>query len=126
MTTTEHPLLAKVLASLSSSPTCNHHWGQLRREVFPGEDSWARLRAWAAGHKLECALTYSQSSKGAEVQFFKLGKGGAVEGPPALPAALAPAGTGDAVEDVDEAEEMEEDAENAGEDEAEWEKEAAE
>jgi hypothetical protein len=121
MTTTEHPVLAKILASLSSSHTCNHHWGQLRREAFPGEDSWARLRAWAAAHKLECAITYSQSSKGAEVQFFKLGKGGASEGPQALPAARVPLGADDAREEADE-------AEDAGEDEEEgqWEEEAAE
>ena len=120
MTTNDHPLLAKILASLSSSHTCTHHWGQLRREVFPGEDSWARLRAWAAGHKLECTLTYSQSSKGTEVQFFKLGKGGAIEGPQASPAALGAAGAEDALDEA-ELEEAEE-----GEEEAEAEEEAAE
>lgn len=119
MTTKDQPLLAKILASLSSSHTCTHHWGQLRREVFPGEDSWARLRAWAAEHKLECSLTYSQSSKGTEVQFFKLGKGGVIEAPQALPAALPLGG-----EDAAEAEEVEE--AEAGEEEAEWEEEAAE
>lgn len=99
MQTQDHPLLAKILAGVSTGPY-NHHWGQLRREVFPGEDSWARLRAWAAGHNLDCALTFSQSSKGAEVQFLKLGKGGKLEPPPAV---LAPVVAEEEADELDEA-----------------------
>jgi hypothetical protein len=100
MQTQDHPLLAKILAGVSTGPY-NHHWGQLRREVFAGEDSWARLKAWAAEHGLDCALTFSQSSKGAEVQFLKLGKGGRIETP--LPA-TAIVKVAEAFEDADEVE----------------------
>lgn len=103
MQTHDHPLLANILASVSSTGSHNQHWGQLRREVFPGEDSWARLKAWAAGHNLDCALAFSQSSKGAEVQFLKLGKGGKVEPPPAV---LVPAAAEEAAEE--EVEELDE------------------
>jgi hypothetical protein len=104
MQTHDHPLLAKILAGVSSTGSHNHHWGQLRREVFPGEDSWAQLKAWAAGHKLDCALAFSQSSKGTEVQFLKLGKGGKVEPPPA---SLAPVAAAEEAEEVDELDEDE-------------------
>jgi hypothetical protein len=108
MTTNEHPLLAKILASVSSTNTYNHHWGQLRREVFPGEDSWARLQAWAAEHNLECQLTFTQSSKGAELQFRRLGRSAAID---AQNPALEPVAPGTAaLEDVSE--------ENLGDDEA--------
>lgn len=103
MQTQDHPLLVKILAGVSSGPY-NHHWGQLRREVFPGPDSWARLKAWAAGHNLDCALTFSQSSKGAEVQFLKLGKGGKLELPPVVLApVVADAAAEEEVEELDEA-----------------------
>ena len=93
MTTPDHPLLAKILASVSPTNAFNCHWGQLRREVFPGEDSWTRLKAWAAAHNLECELAFSQSSKGAEVQFRRLGRTAVIDAqnPVAEPALVAAA-----------------------------------
>lgn len=67
--TTEHSLLASIRAAIGTSGTHTQHWGALRREVFPGESSWAGLKAWCAENDIECDLAFTQSSKAAEVQF---------------------------------------------------------
>jgi hypothetical protein len=72
--TNDHPLLNTIREGISTTGSYSHHWGQLRREVFPGLDSWLGLKAWCAANALECAMAYSQSSKGAHVQFSKLRK----------------------------------------------------
>ena len=72
--TNDHPLLATIRAGIDAAGTHSHHWGELRREVFPGETSWEMLRAWCATNSFECDLAFSQSSKGTQVQFRKQGK----------------------------------------------------
>jgi hypothetical protein len=69
--TNEHSLLASIRAAIEAAGTHSYRWGALRREVFPGIDSWLGLKAWCAENSYECELAYSQSSKNAEVQFRK-------------------------------------------------------
>jgi hypothetical protein len=69
--TTEHSLLASIRAAMGTAATHTHHWGSLRREVFPGETSWQGLKAWCAENGFECELAFAQSSRTAEVQFRK-------------------------------------------------------
>lgn len=66
---TDHPLLAGIRAGIDTHGAHSHHWGELRREVFPGVDSWLGLKAWCAENALECELTFSERSKAAQVQF---------------------------------------------------------
>lgn len=70
----DHPLLAGIRAAIDATGTHTHHWGQLRREVFPGLSSWLGLKAWCAQNAYECELAFSQSSKSAQVQFRRQGK----------------------------------------------------
>lgn len=67
----EHSLLAGIRAGVGAAGTHIEHWGALRREVFPGTESWPGLKAWCAENALECELTFGQSSKTAQVQFRK-------------------------------------------------------
>ena len=70
----DHPLLNGIRTNMDTRGSYSHHWGELRREVFPGVDSWLGLKAWCSENELECELTYSQSSKGTHVQFRRLRK----------------------------------------------------
>jgi hypothetical protein len=70
----DHPLLNGIRTNIDTTGSYSHHWGELRREVFPGVDSWLGLKAWCAENALECELAYSQSSKGTHVQFRRLRK----------------------------------------------------
>lgn len=72
--TNEHPVLVDIRAAIDATGTHSHHWGELRREVFPGVASWLSLKRWCAENAFECELGYSQSSKGAQVQFRRLRK----------------------------------------------------
>lgn len=67
--THEHALLAAIRAGVEATGWHLQRWGELRREVFPGETSWLGLKAWCAANEMECELAFSQSSKAAEVQF---------------------------------------------------------
>jgi hypothetical protein len=67
--TTEHSLLSGIRDAIAATGWHSHGWGELRREVFPGPESWPGLKAWCAENAIECQLAYSQSSKGTEVQF---------------------------------------------------------
>jgi hypothetical protein len=69
--TIEHPLLAGIRESVLANGIYSHHWGELRREVFPGQPAWINLRAWCIDNGLECDLTFGEASKEAEVQFRK-------------------------------------------------------
>ncbi len=80
----DHELLAQIRAGIQATGTHRHHWGELRREVFPGQIAWLSLKAWCADNQLECELVFGQSSKAAEVQFSRQRK---AQGPLA-PAAL--------------------------------------
>jgi hypothetical protein len=75
--TNDHPLLTAIREALQVTGTHLHHWGELRREVFPGETAWTALKAWCADNQFACDLAYSQSSKGTQVQFRKLTKAAA-------------------------------------------------
>jgi hypothetical protein len=70
-TTNDHPLLADIRAAVTEKGTHCFHWGQLRRDVFPGESSWLGLKAWCADNAFACELTIAHSSRNAEVQFRK-------------------------------------------------------
>lgn len=70
----DHPLLSDIRARVETDGAYAHHWGELRREVFPGIDSWLGLKAWCAENGLDCELAYTQASKSAQVQFRKLRK----------------------------------------------------
>ena len=72
--TNDHPLLAGIRAGINETGAHSHHWGELRREVFPGETSWISLKAWCAENAFECDMTFNQASKGSHVQFRKLRK----------------------------------------------------
>ena len=69
---TEHTLLSAIRAGVDTSGRHTHHWGELRRQVFGGTESWVALKAWCASNAFECELTFSQSSKVAEVQFRRV------------------------------------------------------
>jgi hypothetical protein len=69
--TTEHPLLAGIRESVRANGVVSRHWGELRREVFPGQPAWINLRAWCADNELVCELIVGESSREAEVQFCK-------------------------------------------------------
>jgi hypothetical protein len=72
--TTDHPILALIRAGIDANGAHSHHWGELRREVFPGLAAWGDLRAWCAANGYECDLAFSQSSRDTEVQFRKARK----------------------------------------------------
>lgn len=76
--TTEHPLLARIREDVLAGGAHSYLWGELRREVFPGEAAWMKLRAWCAQNAFECELAFGQSSRNAEVQVRKLDNGKAV------------------------------------------------
>ena len=78
---TEHQLLAVIRGHVKQEGSHRQHWGELRREVFPGQMAWLSLKAWCAENGLECELVFGQSSKAAEVQFSRQGN---------APRALAP------------------------------------
>lgn len=69
--TNDHPLLTGIRAALATSGVHSQHWGDLRRGAFP-ETSWDGLKAWCAEHTIECELSFSQSSKDAQVQFRRM------------------------------------------------------
>lgn len=73
----EHPLLSDIRAGVATHGSHSHHWGELRREVFPGIDAWQGLKHWCAENGFECDLSYTQSSKSAQVQFRKARKNAA-------------------------------------------------
>jgi hypothetical protein len=83
--TTEHPVLAGIRDSVRANGSHTCHWGNLRRDVFPGKAAWIELRAWCAENDLECQLSFGEASKHAEVHFIRAIK---------LPAAAAPDTTG--------------------------------
>lgn len=62
-------MLTNIRTALEAGGTHSQHWGELRREVFSGEESWANLKAWCEDNAYECELAFSQSSKAAHVQF---------------------------------------------------------
>jgi hypothetical protein len=68
---TEHQLLAIIRGHMKQNGSHRQHWGELRREVFPGQMAWLSLKAWCAENGFECELVFGQSSKAAEVQFYK-------------------------------------------------------
>jgi hypothetical protein len=82
--TSEHSLLASIRAGIAATGWHSQGWGELRREVFPGPASWPGLKAWCADNAIECELGYSQSSKGAQVQFRRQRKN-----PPEVAVAVA-------------------------------------
>jgi hypothetical protein len=67
--TNDHQILIDIRAGIDTRGSHSHHWGEIRREVFPCLDSWLGLKAWCATNAIECELAYSQSSRGTEVQF---------------------------------------------------------
>lgn len=69
--TTEHSVLAGIRDSVCANGSHTCHWGNLRREVFPGQTAWISLRAWCAENDLECQLSFGESSRDAEVHFLK-------------------------------------------------------
>ena len=74
-TETVHPLLTGIHEAVTATGSHSLHWGQLRREAFPGvEESWVGLKAWCAANAIDCELAYSHSSKGTQVQFRKAKK----------------------------------------------------
>lgn len=74
---TEHPLLAAIRAGIAATRTHSAHWGNLRREAFPGPTAWRGLKAWCAENAFECELAFGQSSRDASVQFRALTKAAA-------------------------------------------------
>lgn len=82
--TQDHELLAQIRAGIQATGTHRHHWGELRREVFPGQVAWLSLKAWCADNQLECELVFGQSSKAAEVQFSRQRKAATALAPAAL------------------------------------------
>jgi hypothetical protein len=71
---TDHPILAVIRAGIDANGAHSHHWGELRREVFPGLAAWGDLKAWCLANGYECDLAFSQSSRDTEVQFRKARK----------------------------------------------------
>ena len=67
----EHHLLAVIRARILESGSHRHHWGELRREVFPAQLAWLSLKAWCAENNIDCELVFGQSSRAAEVQFCR-------------------------------------------------------
>lgn len=65
----DHPLLTDIRQGITATGSHTHHWGELRREVFPGVASWVALKAWCAENAIECELSYGQSSRASQVQF---------------------------------------------------------
>lgn len=70
--TTEHALLEGIRAGVATTGSHSHHWGELRREVFPGPTAWEAMKAWCASNAMECAIAFGQSSRKSQVQFSKL------------------------------------------------------
>jgi hypothetical protein len=67
-----HPLLAAIVAGTAATGWHLCRWAELRRTVFPGQNSWSQLKAWCASRSLECELCFGGSSKTADVQFRRV------------------------------------------------------
>ncbi len=67
----EHVLLSGIRDAVAASGNHTAHWGDLRRAAFP-TSSWDGLKAWCAENALVCDLSYTQSSRSAQVQFRRL------------------------------------------------------
>jgi hypothetical protein len=75
----DHPRLGDIRAGVVATGWHYASWGDLRREVFPGEEAWPQLKQWCAENAMECMLEYVQSSKSTEVQFRRLRKNAALD-----------------------------------------------
>lgn len=61
--------LALIVAEVEARGAYACRWAELRRHHFPGPEGWSRLKDWCTTKSIDCALSFVQSSKAAEVQF---------------------------------------------------------